>query len=212
MSFFTRLRICGLIAGSVCSHAASAGVVDCYPEPSCSDPNHHQRPGMNNCHWPSLKELLQGPKPFPTANYNFWYDKEKLRADDHGHTWCDYAFMADAYHEDWRTTTRWDCEKSAELHQRTRDHSLAVEAAWCRKWKKCQAGYIADTSGRPLLNIPRAQSECGIPPKCWPMFGGKGLPYQPYVYRPLIAPANPALEPVCPPELARTTPKRAVRN
>lgn len=191
MIFSANLRTCGFIAGCLIAHTASAGVVDyCYCEPSCSDPNHHQRPGMSNGHWYS----------------------RQLRADDHGHTWCDYTFMADCYQEDWRTTRRWDCEKSADTHRRTRNHSLAMEAAWCKVWKKCQAGYCVDTSGRPLLHIPRAQSECGIPPNCWPMFGGRGIPYPRYVYRPSTPYAQPVVDPNCPPALAAKRPKSSLSN
>jgi hypothetical protein len=166
---------------------------------------------MNNNHWPSCSQILKGPKRFPSANFEFWYG-DKMRADDHGHNWCDYAFSGDCYNDDWRTTTRWDHGKTADFHRRTRDHSLAVEAAWCRVWPKCQAGYIADTSGRPLLNIPRSQSECGIPPNGWPMFGGRGVPYRPYLYQASLKPAIPALEPACPPELAATTTNKPFPN
>jgi hypothetical protein len=186
MTFSDSLRIYGFIASCVISHAASAGVVDyCYCEPSCSDPNHHQRPGMNNGHWYS----------------------RQLRADDHGHTWHDYTFMADCYHEDWRTTKRWEKEKSADTHRRTRDHSLAVEAAWGKTSKKAQNGYCFDTSGRPLLHIPRPQSERGMLPNCWPMFGGQGLMYPRYVYRPLTPSTSPVIDPDCPPALAAKTAK-----
>jgi|GEM_PF-4633125 len=179
-----RFAIETCVSGLILSAALIANLQaeECDDRRSCSDPNHHQRPGMNNHHWPHLKEILQGPKPFADTNRNFWYG-DKICADDHGHQWCDYAFQGDCYHDDWRTTRRWDHEKTADLHRRTRDHSLATEAAWCEATGKCQAGYVPDTSGTPLLNIPRPQSECGIPPRCWPMFGGSGLTYTRYAYR-----------------------------
>ncbi len=205
-----RLSMAGVIL-SMLSTVTLPAQEYCPCPPVPSDPNHHQRPGMNNHHWPHLKQILKGPVDYAPSNQAFWYSKDKnvkLKGYAPDHTWCDYAFMGDCYNDDWRTTTFWDCEKTADFHRRTRSHSLALEQAWCRVWRKCQNGYLADTSGTRLLNIPRAQSECGIPPQCGSMFGGHAPLYAPYAFRP----RQPSLMPVpdCPVEITSAAADRSM--